>query len=329
MPASRIELTLGHSPDADDVFMWWPLTGMVDPADWTRVTGRPELDTDRFAFRPVVADIQEFNLRAAREGDLDVTALSVFGYAHVADRYALTACGGSFGEGYGPKVVGRRGAGWVEGTGSDPAERLRDRTIAVPGTRTTAYLVLTLMMRGRAFRAVEMPFGQIADAVREGRVEAGVLIHEGQVTEDELGVAVVADLGAWWAETTRLPLPLGGNAIRRDLDARHGAGTIATVAGLLRRSIDHALRERDRSTRYAMAFSPTFRALAAQAGLSAERLRARADRYIDMYVSGLTIDCGARGEAAVRELLSLARRVGMLPAGARVDVIPSGVPAAG
>lgn len=281
-------LTLAHSPDPDDVFMWWPITGKIDPRDHDRVVEPPVLDTGRFAFKALPADIDVLNRRAIERGDLDITALSVFAWAKVADRYALTSCGGSFGEGYGPKVVTRGDTD------------LRGKLIAVPGVRTTAYLLLTLALGADAFRHVEMPFDRILDAVAGRQADAGLLIHQSQLTFADLGLRQVLDLGAWWLEHTGLPLPLGGNAIRRDLETLHGPGTLRELTGLLDRSIAHALAHRDESTRYAMAFAP-------------EINWAQADRYIDMYVSGLTVDARPRGEQAIARVLAEAARTGMSP----------------
>ena len=282
MPA----LTLAHSPDPDDVFMWWPITGKIDPHDHDRIVEPPALDTGRFTFKALPADIDVLNRRAIERGELDITALSIFAWAQVADRYALTSCGGSFGEGYGPKVVTRGDTD------------LRGKLIAVPGVRTTAFLLLTLALGKGQFRHVEMPFDRILDAVASGQADAGLLIHQSQLTYADLGLTHVLDLGAWWLEHTGLPLPLGGNAIRRDLEDLYGPGTLRELTGLLDRSIAHALAHRDESTRYAMAFAP-------------EINRAQADRYIDMYVSGLTVDARPRGEQAIARVLAEASRAGM------------------
>lgn len=281
-------LTLAHSPDPDDVFMWWPITGKIDARDHDRVVEPPVLDTGRFSFKALPADIDVLNRRAIERGDLDITAISVFAWAKVADRYALTSCGGSFGEGYGPKVVTRGDTD------------LRGRLIAVPGVRTTAFLLLTLALGADAFRHVEMPFDRILDAVAGGQADAGLLIHQSQLTFADRGLTQVLDLGAWWLAHTGLPLPLGANAMRRDLEELHGPGTLRELTRLLDRSIAHALANRDESTRYAMAFAP-------------EINRAQADRYIEMYVSGLTVDARPRGEQAIARVLAEAARTGMCP----------------
>jgi len=296
-----IPLTLAHSPDPDDVFMWWPITGKIDPRDPERIVEPPVLDTGQFMFKAFPADIDVLNRRAIERGDLDITAVSMFAWARVAERYALTCCGSSFGEGYGPKVVVRRTPSDASGS---PAFRLArgsfDGTVAVPGVRTTAFLLLSLALGPNSFKYTELPFDQILGAVADKRADAGLLIHQSQLTFAELGLEQVLDLGAWWLDHTGLPLPLGGNALRRDLDTRFGPGTLTEITSLLDRSIRHALDHRDESTRYAMQFAP-------------EISRQQADRYIDMYVSDLTVDAGERGAAAIQRLLDEAARIGLAP----------------
>lgn len=314
-----IDITIAHSPDPDDVFMWWPLTGMVDPRDPTSVLSPPEIDTRPFRFASLPADIAVLNRRAVDRGDLDVTALSMFTYAHVAERYVLTACGSSMGEGYGPKLVVNRGvhAGAASRIADDPAAMLREvlasrssARVAVPGLRTTAFACLCMLMGWRsseewASRVVEMPFDQILPAVADGRpapdggdVAAGLLIHQSQLTYAHAGVLEAVDFGRWWLDGTGLPLPLGGNAIRRDLDARHGAGTSRRLVELLDRSVRYALEHRQRSVRYAHRYAPE---------LTAEQI----ERYIDMYVTPLTVDMGESGERAVFRLLTEASSRGL------------------
>jgi 1,4-dihydroxy-6-naphthoate synthase len=319
MPSpNRHVLTLAHSPDPDDVFMWWPITGKVDPVrkdenGFGIVVEPPRLETGRFAFRAMAEDIAVLNRRAIASvgtsdgaDDLDITALSMFAWAHVHDRYQLTACGSSMGEGYGPKVVCRRGE-------QDGAVR----TIAVPGVKTTAFLLWRLWEESRKDASaasiatqpeiIELPFDQILEAVASGRADRGLLIHQSQLTYADLGLEQLVDLGQWWGEWTGFPLPLGGNAIRRDLDVRFGAGSIRQVTGLLDQSIAYSLRHRDESVRYCMRFAP-------------EINRSQAERYIDMYVSPLTVDMGERGEAALRRLIDEAARLGMCPPVATIDI---------
>ncbi len=313
-PSPRVTLTLAHSPDPDDVFMWWPITGKIDPVrkddlGFGTVVEPPRLDTGRFSFRAMAEDIAVLNRRAISSGaagDLDITALSMFTWAHVRDRYQLTACGSSMGEGYGPKVVARRGESGA------PV-----RTIAVPGLKTTAFLLWRLWEESRVGvsmaatdsepRIIELPFDRILDAVAAGSADRGLLIHQSQLTYATLGLEQLVDLGQWWGEQTGLPLPLGGNAVRRDLDARFGPGTIRQVTALLDASIRCSLEHRDESVRYCMQFAP-------------EISREQAERYIDMYVSPLTVDMGPRGEAALRRLLDEAHRVGLSPLVASIDI---------
>lgn len=321
----RPVLRLAHSPDPDDVFMWWPITGMVDPRDPERVVREPAIDTGRFRFQALPADIDVLNRRATATGDLDITAISIGTYPYVRDRYALTSCGSSMGFGYGPKVVVREG---LEITAENLAERAPTLRLAIPGKRTTAFLVFGLMVMSNRTGAnpppapsvwegvQEMPFDHILPAVAAGEVEAGLLIHQAQLTFASLGLRQVADVGGWWLAHTGLPLPLGGNALRRDLDERFGPGTCREVAGTLLRSIRHSLQHRDESIRYAMGFAP-------------EIDRAQADRYIDMYVNDLTIDARVvregRGRGtgldAMRRLLSDAHRAGMSPDPGPIDLV--------
>jgi 1,4-dihydroxy-6-naphthoate synthase len=336
-----IELTLAHSPDPDDAFMWWPITGKVTPTGepLPGCEGLPRLETGRLRFRAIPIDIERLNRRAIAPGPgesrYDITAISFRAYADVAEHYALTACGSSFGLGFGPKVVARREG--VRGAAMDPLAWLRDPAvrIALPGVKTTAFMVLGLMLglkggaggdveRGlRDGRFIEMPFGDVIPAVAHGRVDAGLVIHEGQVTFEDAGLVCVVDLGEWWQRAHECgggtPLPLGGNAIRRDLDERFGPGTQAEVVRLLRASIDYALSHRDESIDYTMPF-----ALANAGGPSGggggdggERgrpTRERVDRYIHMYVNEMTVDMGQAGRASVTRLLHAGAVAGLCPA---------------
>lgn len=298
-----ITLTLAHSPDPDDVFMWWPLTGMIDPADHDRIIQPPEIDTGDVRFRALPADIAVLNRRAIEHADLDITALSMFAWASVRDRYTLTNFGSSFGDDYGPKLV-------VRSSEAPP----RRHTIAVPGVNTTAFLLLTMLLGQGSFDYVEMPFDRILDAVAraEQGTTAGLLIHQSQLTYADYHLDLHTDLGQWWKKHTGLPLPLGGNAVRSDLDARFGQGSEQSVVDLLHASLTHALAHRDRSTRYAMTFAP-------------ELSRAQADQYIDMYVSPLTIDAGDVGRLAITRLLAEGHRLGMCAAPAAIKILqPTG-----
>jgi 1,4-dihydroxy-6-naphthoate synthase len=270
-PQTRL-LRLGHSPDSDDAFMFYGLaSGKVSA---------PGLE-----FEHVLRDIQTLN-DWAREGRLECTAISVHAYAHVADRYALLAHGASVGDGYGPMVVAREAM--------EPS-RLHGLRIAVPGLLTSAYLELRLAVPD--FEAVVVPFDRIEDAVEAGEVDAGLLIHEGQLTHAGRGLHAVLELWTWWRELTGLPLPLGANAIRRDLpdDVQRAASTA------LRASIAYSLDHRAEALAHAMQYARD---------LPAEL----ADRFVGMYVNQRTLDLGDDGRAAYQELLDRGAAAGLVPA---------------
>lgn len=292
---SRPVLRLGHSPDPDDAFMWWPLLELGGTP--------PRIASPRFRFVAVAADIEALNRRAvAGEDLLEISAFSCATYARIADRYALTACGSSVGDGYGPKVVAR--------TARTP-ESLRGAHLAIPGEGTTAFLVTNLMLGPGSFRATAVPFKEIPHRVAASEFDAGIVIHEGQLTFAEQGLVLVEDLGAWWRSQTGLPLPLGANGLLRALDDRHGAGTLAEVGALLARSVQYALDHREESVRYALGFAD---------GMAAEL----ADRFISMYVNHWTLDCGPTGRLAVRTLLGRAADAGLIPRVSEPDFVPSG-----
>ena len=262
VPTAPTRITVAHSPDSDDAFMFY---GFACGA----------VAAERFAIDQILADIESLN-RAAFEGRYEVTAVSFHAYAHLHERYALLPHGASMGDRYGPIVVTR----------SDGPTSLADVTVAIPGELTTAYLALQLFHPGVAYRV--MPFDAIQPAVVDGTVEAGVLIHEGQLTYRDEGLRCLVDLGIWWAERTGgLPLPLGCNVIRRDL----GAETMLDVSRLLHASIAHALDHRDDAIAYALDFGRD---------LDVDRT----DRFVGMYVNELTLDYGERGRAAVERLFA-------------------------
>src|SRR5581483_2779441 len=261
-------IRLGHSPDADDAFMFWAL------AD-----GR--VDTRGFEFEHVLRDIQTLN-EWALEGRLEVTAISLHAYPFVQDRYVLLPHGASMGSGYGPVVVAREPM---------TADELREVEIAVPGLMTTAFLVLRLYL-GR-FRHQVLPFDEILEAVRDGAVEAGLLIHEGQLTYADEGLEKVVDLGEWWLGETGLPLPLGVNVARRDL----GEERLRDLSAVLAESIAMGLEHRPEAMEYALQFG---RGVDYDLG----------DRFVGMYVNELTQDYGEEGRAAVRELLGRGEAIG-------------------
>jgi len=264
-------ITVAHSPDADDAFMFYALAqGKI---------GDPGLE-----FLHVLEDIQTLNDRA-RRGVYDVTAVSFHAYAYLADRYALLPHGASMGDGYGPMIVARRPV---------RPEEARGRRVAVPGVLTTAALALRLW--DASLEHVVIPFDRILDAVIAGEVDAGLIIHEGQVTYASVGLHKVVDLGEWWTGETGLPLPLGGNVIRKDL----GPDLMRRISRLLRDSIQYALAHRQEALDYAMQF-----------GRDVDRRLA--DRFVGMYVNDLTLDYGERGRAAVRRLLALGHERGIIP----------------
>ncbi|MFQ5840768.1 MAG: MqnA/MqnD/SBP family protein [Candidatus Methylomirabilales bacterium] len=264
-------MEVGHSPDPDDAFMFYALA-------------KGRLETGSFQFRHVLRDIETLN-RWAMEGRLPVTAISLHAYAHVADRYALLPHGASIGDRYGPIVVAREALS---------PEALRGVRIAVPGTLTTAFLALTVCL-GRFQHAV-IPFDRILDAVHQGEYAAGLIIHEGQLTYSQLGLTKVLDLGEWWHGETGLPLPLGVNAIRKDL----GSAKMTRVSALLRESITYALTHREEALSYAMAFARNID-------------RPSADTFVGMYVNDFTLNYGEVGREAVGQLLSRGHAEGLLP----------------
>ena len=264
---------IGHSPDPDDAFMYYAIA-------------KGKVDTAGFAVSQVLEDIESLNRRAQR-GELEVTAISIHAYAHLADRYALMACGASMGDGYGPIVVARE---------SFPLAALSQKTIAIPGTMTSAYLALRLYV-GSAFPFVVVPFDEILDTVAEGRADAGLIIHEGQLTYAAHGLAKIVDLGVWWGgKTGGLPLPLGGNVVRRDL----GADSMRALTKMYRDSIAFALAHRAEALAYAKDFG---RGL--DDGLN--------DRFVGMYVNDLTLDYGERGRRSIQLFLDEGIAAGIVP----------------
>lgn len=272
-------IRLGHSPDPDDAFMFWALA-------------EERIDKRGFTFEHVLSDIQTLN-EWALEGRLEVTAISLHGYPHVQDRYVLLPHGASMGSGYGPIVVARHELS---------REELREVEIAVPGRMTTAFLVLRMWLGD--FRHRVVPFDQILDEVTEGRADAGLLIHEGQLTYGAFGLEKCVDLGEWWLLETGLPLPLGVNVARRDL----GDEPLRELSAVLRESIQAGLDNRDEAMRYALQFGR---------GLDLDL----ADRFVGMYVNDFTCDYGEEGRQAVRELLTRAEALGVYEQPVRVQFV--------
>lgn len=276
-----MRIRLAHSPDPDDAFMFYGLaTGAVDAGV--------------YEFEHVLADIQTLNERAQR-GEYEVTAISIHAYPHVRERYILTACGSSMGDNYGPMVVSREPLSVADLVG---------RTIAIPGRMTTAFLALQLALGKDAFTPRVVMFDQIPDEVASGRVDAGLLIHEGQLTYRKHGLHLVLELGVWWHERTGLPLPLGGNAIRRDLGPEH----CRAIARIVRESIQYGLDHRDEAVKCALQFGR---------GLD----QSLADRFVGMYVNAWTLDYGERGRAAVQRLLGEGAAAGLVPDPGTIDFL--------
>ncbi len=273
---------VAHSPDSDDAFMFYALA-------------EGKIDTGDLRYVHQLADIETLNRRALA-GELEVSAVSIHAYAHLANRYALLGSGASMGDGYGPRLVARTPRP------PSPRDSLRGRRVGVPGKLTTAYLALSLFQP--AFEAVVLPFDRIEEAVEAGEVEAGLLIHEGQLTYADRGLELWADLGAWWLDESGLPLPLGGNVVRRDLGTR----IMAQIARDLRASIQYGLEHRMPALAHARQFSR---------GLSEERT----DAFVGMYVNQWTLDYGPRGRAAVQHLLDEGHRAGVIPAPVTVDFV--------
>jgi len=270
-------IRVGHSPDPDDAFMFYGLAS-------------GQIETGDFEFTHELVDIETLNRRAF-SGELELTAVSLHAYAFLKDKYLLTSCGASMGDGYGPMVVARE---------KYSAEQLPGLTIAVPGKLTSAYLALRLYLNAD-FKCVEVPFDQIIPAVVAGnfagqQIHAGLIIHEGQLTFGEHDLKLSVDLGQWWKEATGLPLPLGANAIRKDL----GAESIREVERLLKESIEFGLEHREEALHYAMQYG---RDLDAK----------QTDRFVGMYVNDWTIDFGPRGRKAVAEFLARGYAAGVLP----------------
>ena len=275
MTTQTAAIRIAHSPDADDAFMFWAMAaGKIDTGD------------RRYVHE--LGDIETLNRRALA-GELEVTAVSLHAYAYLAERYALLAHGASIGDRYGPRIVARKTPP------ADPRQALAGRLVAVPGELTTAFLTLRLYQP--AARYVVVPFDQIEEFVAAGKAEAGLLIHEGQLTFADRGLHLWADMGEWWYQEKRLPLPLGGNVVRRDL----GDELTRAIARDLKASIEYGLAHRAEALAHAQTFSR---------GLDT----ARTDRFIGMYVNAYTVDYGDTGRRAVAELLSQAYAAKLIPA---------------
>ena len=273
------ELTLAHSPDPDDAFMFYALA-------------TERIDADGLRFQHVLADIETLNQKALRS-TYDVTAISFHAYAYLRDRYRLLRCGASFGDGYGPLLVARAPLA--------PAD-LGKKRVAVPGTLTSAYLLLKLF--APEVETTTMQFDRIPAAVTAGEAEAGLLIHEGQLTYAGAGLHKVVDLGEWWKQQTGLPVPLGGNAIRRDLEPE----LVGRIAAVLERSIRYALDHRPEALAHALQYGR---------GLSTEL----GDKFVGMYVNRWTLDCGPDGRRSIQLLLDRAHQAQLIPEPAKIEIV--------
>lgn len=271
------KIRIGHSPDSDDAFMFYALAKGLIP-------------THPYEIVHVIEDIETLNRRALN-AELEVTAISVHAYAYVAKDYALMPCGASIGDRYGPLVVSKA-----------PMDTLEGKRVAIPGKMTTAYLTLRLFQPN--FAVEVRPFDKILEAVQQDEVDAGLIIHEGQLTYAREGLHKVIDLGEWWYEETGLPLPLGANVIRRNL----GSETIAKVTALLKQSIQYSLDHRVRGLEYAMTYARDMET-------------ELADKFVGMYVNDYTLDYGDKGRAGVRELLDRGNAAGIIPHRVEADFV--------
>jgi 1,4-dihydroxy-6-naphthoate synthase len=284
MTATRQKIRLGHSPDSDDAFMFWGLAS-------------GEVKTD-YEFEHILRDIQTLN-EWAMNAKLETTAISVHAFSHVADKYALLRHGGSFGDDYGPMIVAKRELS---------PEQLKETTIAIPGRQTSAFLALNLYFADSfgegAKPAVEVvPFDEIMPAIQEGKYEAGLIIHEGQLTYEREGLKLIADMGVWWKGLTGLPLPLGVNVVRKDL----GPAAVKEVSRVMRESILAGLDNRSKALDYALQFAR---------GMDVPT----SDEFVGMYVNQRTLDMGEDGIAAIRLFLTKGAEIGLVP-GVSVEVV--------
>ncbi|NBT63574.1 MAG: ABC transporter substrate-binding protein [Planctomycetia bacterium] len=265
-------LSVGHSPDPDDAFMFYALA-------------HNKIPTGNLAFAHELQDIETLNRRCLKQ-ELDISAISLHAFAYLSDKYALLSSGCSMGDRYGPMVVAKK---------AYTIEELKNLRIAVPGTLTTAFLSLSLLL-GSKFQYEIVPFDEILNAVEQGKVDAGLIIHEGQLTFQNQGLKLVVDMGVWWYEKTGLPLPLGGNVVRKDL----GADIISEASRLIRESIHYGLNHRKEALAYALQYGRDL-----DTGL--------ADKFVGMYVNDWTVDYGEKGRKAVQLLLNEGHKAGVIP----------------
>lgn len=275
-----MKIHIAHSPDSDDAFMFYGINSK-------------KIDTRGYEFVDILADIETLN-REAMKGTYEVSAISIHAFPYVADKYLLLSSGASMGDNYGPMVVAKE---YFE------PSKLKSKKIAVPGTLTSAFLALRLFESEVNYTVI--PFDKIIDAVKKGEVDAGLIIHEGQLTYQDEGLVCIVDLGRWWYERTNgLPLPLGGNVIRKDL----GKKVMEEISEILRESIKYSLNHRDEAVEYALKFAR---------GMD----KGRADRFIGMYVNDLTVDYGERGKKAIEMFLKEAYQRGLIPEMPQINFI--------
>ena len=280
---NEIHLNLGHSPDPDDAFMFYGLA-------------KDKFPTGPYRFHHVLQDIETLNQRAMA-GELEITAISIHAYPYVASRYALTSCGSSMGDKYGPMVIAREPMS---------ISQLRGKKIAIPGKLTTAFLTLQLLLGkgGEAFDYEVVHFDQIPAYVRDGKVDAGLIIHEGQLTYKTLGLHLIVDVGNWWHDKTDLPLPLGGNCIRKDL----GKEVCQEVTDIIKQSIAYSLAHRAEAVEYSLQYGRDLN-------------RQLADQFVGMYVNDWTLDYGPRGRAAITRILKEGADAGLVPAIGEIEYV--------
>jgi 1,4-dihydroxy-6-naphthoate synthase len=279
MTSNKKTLTLGHSPDPDDAFMFYGLaSGQVDSKGWK--------------FEHILQDIQTLNERARRE-ELDISAVSIHAFSYIADKYALLACGASMGDNYGPMVVARE---------NFPISQLAGKKIAIPGTMTTAFLTLRLALGEFPYEVV--PFDEILEQVESGKFDAGLIIHEGQLTYAQHGLVKILDLGEWWMNRHQLPLPLGGNVVRKAL----GAEAVTEIAGILKESIQFGLQNREEAVKHSLQWAR---------GMGFDL----ADKFVGMYVNDYTLDYGEKGRKAVQLLLKEAADHKIIPQKPNVEFV--------
>jgi 1,4-dihydroxy-6-naphthoate synthase len=280
-----MDFLLGHSPDPDDAFMFYALA-------------QHKIDTRGHRFEHILQDIETLNQRALR-GELHISAVSIHAYAYLADKYALLPCGASMGDGYGPMLVT---LGEPPGDLKALREWLRSKRTAIPGLKTSAYLALRLFAGN--VPTVTIPFDEIFNSVKAGKADVGLIIHEGQITYGEQGFRLALDLGSWWKSVSGLPLPLGGNVIRKDIAPE----LQKEVCGILKESINYGLEHRKAGVEHSM---PLARGLD----------REEADRFIGMYVNDFTLDYGPVGRRAIREFLGRAAREGLIPEAIELEFV--------